>query len=68
MHRIASLLPLLIATAVNAQTTTADTSGENAGPLTMILFAAVFFGACAWYAWMTWRNEKRDRQAVKKAG
>ena len=43
MHRIASLLPLLVATAVNAQITTADTSADNAGPLTMILFAAAFF-------------------------
>ena len=67
MNRIAALLPLLAATAVNAQTTTADTSSDNAGPLTIILFAVVFFGACAWYAWMTWRNEKRDRLTGKKA-
>jgi hypothetical protein len=66
MIRIASLLPLLVATAVNAQTTTADMPIENAGPMAMILFAVAFFGACAWYAWMTWRNEKRDRLAGKQ--
>ncbi|MFM9885683.1 MAG: hypothetical protein ACKVQT_21865 [Burkholderiales bacterium] len=67
MHRIAALLPLLVASAVNAQSTTTDASADNASPLAIILFAAAFFGACAWYAWMTWRNEKRDRLAAKKA-
>ncbi len=63
MHRIAAPLPLLVATAVSAQTTTAD----NASPLAMTLFATAFFCTGAWYAWMAWCNEKRHLLATKKA-
>ena len=62
MIRITTLLPLLTATAAIAQTTTPDASMENAGPMAIVLFAVAFFGACAWFAWMTWRNDKKDRQ------
>jgi hypothetical protein len=65
MIRIAAMLPMLTATAVFAQTTTTEPAMESAGPLTIALFAAVFFGSCAWFAWMTWRNEKKDRSATK---
>jgi len=66
MIRIAALLPVLAAPSAIAQTATPDAAMETAGPFAIILFAAAFFGACAWFAWMTWRNEKKDRQANAK--
>lgn len=68
MKRFAAFLPMLITTAAVAQTTVEDSSMENAGLLTIALFALAFFGCCAWFAWMTWRNEKKDQQVDKPKG
>jgi len=38
-----------------------------AGPIAITIFMLIFFGACALYAWLTWRNEKKDREAKTKS-
>jgi hypothetical protein len=67
MIRLVSVLPFLVATSVHAQAVAEEQSMETAGPLAITLFALIFFGACAWYAWLTWRNEKKDREANAKS-
>jgi len=64
MIRLVSFVPLLVATSVHAQAV-AEEQMETASPLAIWLFAVLFFGGCAWYAWLTWRKEKKDRQAKK---
>jgi cbb3-type cytochrome oxidase subunit 3 len=54
---------LLVATSVHAQSVAEEQAMEGAGPLAITIFALLFFGACVWYAWLTWRNEKKDREA-----
>jgi ABC-type nickel/cobalt efflux system permease component RcnA len=63
MIRLVSILPLLVSTSVHAQSVAEEQAMEGAGPLAITIFALVFFGGCAWYAWLTWRNEKKDRKA-----
>jgi hypothetical protein len=63
MTRLVSILSLLVATSVHAQSVAEEQAMEGAGPLAITIFALVFFGGCAWYAWLTWRNEKKDREA-----
>lgn len=62
MIRIAALLPMLTATVAFAQSTVTDSSSDNAGTLAIGLFVLAFFGCCAWFAWMTWRNEKKNQK------
>lgn len=64
MIRLVSVLPLLVATSVHAQAV-AEEQAEGVGPIGITIFALLFFGGCAWYAWLTWRNEKKDREAKK---
>lgn len=63
MIRLVSILFLLVATSVYAQSVAEEQAMEGAGPLAITIFALLFFGACVWYAWLTWRNEKKDREA-----
>jgi len=64
MIRLVSIPSFLVATSVHAQAVTVE---EGAGPLAIWIFALLFFGVCAWYAWLTWRNEKRGREAKAKS-
>ena len=65
MIRLVSILSLLGASSVHAQSAAEDQ--ERVGPLGITIFALIFFGACVWYAWATWRNERRDREAKAKS-
>jgi len=67
MIRLVSILPFLVATSVHAQVVAEEQVMEGAGPLAITIFALLFFGGCAWYAWLTWRNEKKDREAKTKS-
>jgi hypothetical protein len=62
------MVSLLVATSTlaHAAQAVAEEQMETASPLAIWLFAMLFFGGCAWYAWMTWRNEKKDREAKKE--
>lgn len=62
MIRLVSILSLLVATSVHAQSAE-EQAMEGVGPLGITIFALVFFGGCAYYAWLTWRNERKDRAA-----
>ena len=66
MNRLGSIIPLIVATSVQAAQPVAEEQMETASPLAIWIFAVLFFGGCAWYAWMTWRNEKKDRQGKKE--
>ncbi len=69
MSRLVSIVSLLAATSVHAQAAqaVAEEQMDTASPLAIWIFALLFFGGCAWYAWLTWRKEKKDRH-VKKEG
>jgi hypothetical protein len=58
---------LLVTASVYAAQPVAEEQMETVGPLGITIFALVFFGGCAWYAWLTWRNEKKDREAKAKS-
>jgi cbb3-type cytochrome oxidase subunit 3 len=63
MIRLVSTLSILVATSVHAQSVAEEQAMEGAGPLAITIFVLLFFGGCVWYAWLTWRNEKKDREA-----
>ena len=63
MIRLVSILPFLVATSVHAQSAVEEQVAEGAGPVAITIFVLLFFGGCVWYAWLTWRNEKKDREA-----
>lgn len=63
MIRLVSILSLLVATSLHAQSAVDEQAAEGVGALGITIFALLFFGGCAWYAWLTWRNEKKDREA-----
>jgi hypothetical protein len=67
MVRFVSILPLLVATSAHALVAEEQVTEGAAGPLAITIFALLFFGGCAWYAWLTWRNEKKDREAKAKS-
>lgn len=67
MIRFVSILPLLVATSHHAQAVVEEQVAEGVGPIGITIFALLFFGGCAWYAWLTWRNEKKDRQAKENS-
>jgi hypothetical protein len=68
MIRLVSILPFLVATSVHAQAVAEEQATEAAaGPIAITIFMLIFFGACALYAWLTWRNEKKDREAKTKS-
>jgi len=63
MIRLVSILSLLVATSVHAQSVAEEQAMEGVGPLGITIFVLLFFGGCVCYAWLTWRNEKKDREA-----
>jgi heme/copper-type cytochrome/quinol oxidase subunit 2 len=65
MIRLFSIVSLLVMTSVHAAQPAAEEQMETVGPLGVWIFALIFLGACVWYAWLTWRNERKDRQAKK---
>jgi hypothetical protein len=67
MIRLLSMVSLLVTTSVHAAQPVAEEQMETVGPLGITIFALIFFGGCAWYAWLTWRNEKKDREAKAKS-
>lgn len=67
MIRLVSILSFLVATSVHAQPAAEEQAAEGVGALGITIFALLFFGGCAWYAWLTWRNEKKDREAKAKS-
>jgi hypothetical protein len=67
MIRLFSIVSLLVTASVYAAQPVAEEQMETVGPLGITIFALVFFGGCAWYAWLTWRNEKKDREAKAKS-
>jgi cbb3-type cytochrome oxidase subunit 3 len=67
MIRLVSILSLLVATSVHAQSAVEEQAAEGVGALGITIFALLFFGGCVWYAWLTWRNEKKDREAKAKS-
>lgn len=67
MIRLFSIVSLLVTTSVYAAQPVAEEQMETVGPLGITIFALIFFGGCAWYAWLTWRNEKKDREAKAKS-
>jgi hypothetical protein len=50
---------------VHAQSGDAEQPMETAGPLAIWIFAILFFGAIALYAWMTWRGGKTRKDAAR---
>jgi hypothetical protein len=34
---------------------------EKANPITIVLFLAVFFGGCGWYAWHVIKHRNKDK-------
>ena len=67
MIRLVSIFSLLVATSVHAQSAVEEQAAEGVGTLGITIFALLFFGGCVWYAWLTWRNEKKDREAKAKS-
>jgi len=63
MIRLVSILSFFVAASVHAQSAAEEPAMEGVGPLGITIFALLFFGGCVWYAWLTWRNEKKDREA-----
>jgi hypothetical protein len=65
MVRLLAALMLFPALAVHAQSGDAEQPMETAGPLAIWIFAILFFGAIALYAWMTWRGGKTRKDAAR---
>lgn len=66
MIRLFPIVSLLVTTSVHAAQPVAEEQMETVGPLGVTIFALIFFGGCALYAWLTWRNEKKDRESKAK--
>ena len=67
MNRLPSLLSvaamLFYSFAVHAQSGAPEQPVETAGPVAIVAFAVLFFGAIAVYVWLTWRANKKSRHS-----
>lgn len=61
MVRPLAALMLFHALVAHAQSGAPEQSVETAGPLAIWIFAILFFGSIAVYAWMTWRGHRRSK-------
>ena len=55
-----AFLPLL------AYADVAPEAPVQSNPLGTIIFGVIFFGVCAVFGWMVWRNKGRDQKEEKK--
>lgn len=64
MSRLLFALALLVPSlAAYAQSAAAEPPVETAGPLAIWIFAILFFGAIGAYFYLTWRGERKPKDA-----
>lgn len=58
---LAAALTLFYALAAVAQSGAPEQPVETAGPMAIVAFAVLFFGAIVIYVWLTWRANKKSK-------